>query len=118
MSQFGMKPYFEWVLLANRYNKAVDFGSPISSWTPEMLKQDREKRNSEAVMTKKVFCESCRHYGYNGLGGYCRSVANMDSNYYSENYSYGTPDIINQDNNCPNWERKRTFIEWFNDLIT
>jgi hypothetical protein len=46
MSQFGMKPYFEWVLLANRYNKAVDFGSPISSWTPEMLKQDREKRNS------------------------------------------------------------------------
>jgi hypothetical protein len=49
MSQFGMKPYFEWVLLANRYSKCVDFGSPISSWTPEMLKQEREERNNALV---------------------------------------------------------------------
>jgi hypothetical protein len=61
-------------------------------------------------MAKKVFCESCRHYGDNGLGGYCRSVENiegyvleMDSNYYTKNYSYGTPAIINEHNNCPNW---------------
>ena len=48
-----MKPYFEWVLLANRYSNAVDFGSPISAWTPEMLKQAREKRNNALFNTTK-----------------------------------------------------------------
>jgi hypothetical protein len=38
-----MAPYNEWLMLARRYDKAVDFGSPMSAWTPEMLKQHREQ---------------------------------------------------------------------------
>ena len=32
-----MKPYIEWLNLAKRYDKIVDYGSPITSWTKEML---------------------------------------------------------------------------------
>ena len=30
-------------LLAQRWDKVVDFGSPMTAWTPEMLAQHREK---------------------------------------------------------------------------
>ncbi len=32
------RPYMEWVLLAQRWDKSVDYGSPITAWTPQMLK--------------------------------------------------------------------------------
>lgn len=30
-------------LLAQRWNRVVDFGSPMTAWTPEMLAQHKEK---------------------------------------------------------------------------
>lgn len=35
------KPYNEQLALARRWDKCVDFGSPISSWTLEMLQEYR-----------------------------------------------------------------------------
>mgnify|MGYP003587146185 CR=1 FL=1 len=43
-----MKPYNEWLALARRYDKAVDFGSPMSAWTPAMLKEYRERQEKVA----------------------------------------------------------------------
>lgn len=36
-----MKPYNTWLAIARRFDRAVDFGSPISAWTPAMLVQKR-----------------------------------------------------------------------------
>lgn len=38
-----MKPYMEQILLAQRWDKAIDYGSPISAWTPQMLKDVPQK---------------------------------------------------------------------------
>ena len=32
------KPYNEWIAIARRFDKAVDFGSPMSAWSANMLK--------------------------------------------------------------------------------
>ena len=39
MNQF--KSQCESLMLARRWSKAVDFGSPMSAWTPEMLAAHR-----------------------------------------------------------------------------
>lgn len=31
------KTYNEWLVTARRWDKAVDFGSPMSAWTQQML---------------------------------------------------------------------------------
>lgn len=33
-----IKPYNEWLAIARRFDKAVDFGSPMSAWSVNMLK--------------------------------------------------------------------------------
>ena len=38
------RPYQEWVELSRRWQAAVDFGSPVSAWTPEMLEEARKAR--------------------------------------------------------------------------
>lgn len=35
------KPYNEWLAIARRFDKAVDFGSPMSAWSVNMLKAHR-----------------------------------------------------------------------------
>lgn len=35
------KPYNEWLAIARRFDKVVDFGSPISAWSGDMLKAHR-----------------------------------------------------------------------------
>lgn len=35
----GGKPYWEQIMLARRWDRVVDFGSPMSAWTPEMFKE-------------------------------------------------------------------------------
>lgn len=42
-----MKPYNEWLALARRYDKVVDYGSPMSAWTPAMLKARREQEEQK-----------------------------------------------------------------------
>ena len=32
------KPYNDWLAIARRYDAVVDFGSPISAWSVNMLK--------------------------------------------------------------------------------
>lgn len=32
------KPYNEWLAIARRYDKSVDFGSPMTAWSANMLK--------------------------------------------------------------------------------
>jgi hypothetical protein len=36
------KPYNEQLALARRWDKAVDFGSPMSAWTPDMLRDRKD----------------------------------------------------------------------------
>lgn len=38
------RPYHEWVELSRRWQAAVDFGSPISAWTLDMLEEARKAR--------------------------------------------------------------------------
>ena len=49
-----MTPYNEWLIQARRYDKVVDFGSPMSAWTPAMLKQYREQQ--EKVASERATC--------------------------------------------------------------
>lgn len=35
------KPYNDWLAIAKRWDKTVNFGSPISSWTLAMLQEYR-----------------------------------------------------------------------------
>lgn len=35
------KPYNEWIVIARRFDKTVDFGSPMSAWSADMLKANR-----------------------------------------------------------------------------
>ena len=35
------KPYNEWLVIARRFDKVVDFGSPMSAWSMDMLKAHR-----------------------------------------------------------------------------
>ncbi|HRO59851.1 MAG TPA: hypothetical protein PKZ27_02865 [Rhodocyclaceae bacterium] len=39
-----MKPYNEWLLQARRYDKSVDFGSPMTAWTDAMRAEWRAAR--------------------------------------------------------------------------
>lgn len=41
----------ESMLLAQRWAKAVDFGSPLSAWTPEMLRIHAQQAQSAAAAT-------------------------------------------------------------------
>lgn len=41
--RMGGEPYNEQLARARCWDKAVDFGSPMSAWTPEMLKAASEK---------------------------------------------------------------------------
>lgn len=36
-----IKPYNEWLAIARRFDKVVDFGSPMSAWSGNMLKAHR-----------------------------------------------------------------------------
>ena len=42
-----MIPYNEWLALARRYDAVVDFASPMTAWTPQMLVSYRPLRQSE-----------------------------------------------------------------------
>lgn len=33
-----IKPYNDWLVIARRFDKVVDFGSPVSAWSGNMLK--------------------------------------------------------------------------------
>ena len=35
------KPYNKWLAIARRYDKSVDFGSPMTAWSVNMLKAHR-----------------------------------------------------------------------------
>lgn len=35
------KPYNEWLAIARRFDKSVNFGSPITAWSVDMLKAHR-----------------------------------------------------------------------------
>lgn len=35
------KPYNDWLATARRFDKAVDFGSPMTAWSVNMLKAHR-----------------------------------------------------------------------------
>lgn len=35
------KPYNEWLAIACRFDKSIDFGSPMSAWSVNMLKAHR-----------------------------------------------------------------------------
>lgn len=35
------KPYNDWLAIARRFDAAVDFGSPMSAWSVNMLKAHR-----------------------------------------------------------------------------
>jgi hypothetical protein len=36
-----IKPYNEWLAIDRRFDKVVDFGSPVSAWSVNMLKAHR-----------------------------------------------------------------------------
>ena len=36
-----IKPYNDWLAIARRFDKVVDFGSPMSAWSADMLKANR-----------------------------------------------------------------------------
>jgi hypothetical protein len=36
-----IKPYNEWLAIARRFDKSVNFGSPITAWSADMLKAHR-----------------------------------------------------------------------------
>lgn len=38
------RPYNEQLAIARRWDKAVDFASPMSAWTPEMLAEYPSKK--------------------------------------------------------------------------
>lgn len=35
------KPYNEWLVIARRYDAVVNFGSPMTAWSVDMLKAHR-----------------------------------------------------------------------------
>ena len=35
------KPYNEWLVIARRFDKSVNFGSPMTAWSANMLKAHR-----------------------------------------------------------------------------
>lgn len=39
-----MPSYYFWLSQAQRWSKAVDYGSPMSAWTPEMLKNYKPQK--------------------------------------------------------------------------
>lgn len=41
MNNLPSRPYNEWLNIARKWDKAVNFGSPISSWTSAMLREYR-----------------------------------------------------------------------------
>ena len=43
------KPHNEQLTLARRWDKCVDFGSPMSAWTPEMLEVHRRRTAAKAA---------------------------------------------------------------------
>lgn len=36
-----IKPYNEWLAIARRFDKSVNFGSPMTAWSANMLKAHR-----------------------------------------------------------------------------
>ena len=36
-----IKPYNDWLAIARRFDKVIDFGSPMSTWSVNMLKAHR-----------------------------------------------------------------------------
>lgn len=52
------EPYAEQLARARRWDKAVDFGSPMTAWTPEMFREYRaaqiEKRQPSMANCKRT----------------------------------------------------------------
>lgn len=49
-----MKPYIEWLNLAKRYDKIVDYGSPMTSWTKEMLQALNNSNGNKMEAMKQI----------------------------------------------------------------
>ena len=49
----GIPSYYFWISQAQRYQAAVDFGSPISAWTSEMIKEHLAKQKEAYINEKK-----------------------------------------------------------------
>ena len=49
-----MKPYIEWLNLAKRYDKIVDYGSPMTSWTKEMLQALNNANGNKIEAMKQI----------------------------------------------------------------
>ena len=48
------KHYNEWLAIARRFDKAVDFGSPMSAWSADMLKAHR-LANGDITKSIEIF---------------------------------------------------------------
>lgn len=55
-----MKPYTEWINLAKRYDKIVDYSSPMTSWTKEMF-QALNNANGNKNEAMRIIKESKKH---------------------------------------------------------
>ena len=54
MTQFGGRPYQEWMEVARRWDKSVNFGSVMNTWTDEMLAERRAVINTPTTVTDPV----------------------------------------------------------------
>lgn len=54
--QTHQKPYYEQIALAKRWDKVVDFGSPMSAWSSAMFEEyDRAKKENR--LPRMVNCK-------------------------------------------------------------
>jgi len=55
-----MKDYSYWLSLAKRYDKIVDYGSPMTAWTAEMFKA-LNRANGDKLEAMRIIKESKKH---------------------------------------------------------
>lgn len=65
----------------------------------------------------KVFCGECRHYSSDEFTHTCHAISTATSDWHGKGRLRVRPESHNSNNDCQNWQRKRGFVEWLNDLI-
>lgn len=55
-----MKTYSHWLSLAKRYDKIVDYGSPVTAWTNEMF-EALNKANGDKLEAMRIIKEGKKH---------------------------------------------------------
>lgn len=76
-------------LLAQRWNRVVDFGSPMTAWTPEMLAQHKEKTMTKSWKPEVKTAGDDKWYG-NSLAFATRKEAEWSAKELFERWTLAT----------------------------